>query len=605
MFRIKTLQQRFVVFMLLPVALLLGVMGGMGFVYARNVLLRQWEEAAILKLQLAAHHVDMRLARPKEWVRSFLAFTQGSRHILQMQPQLVKELGGTEGVLAVKIKPIGLAPAMGMTTRRGPDAMQNRPVQQAAGGFEPHGMNAGRRFTVTRPQYDPDSAHRTVSIITQALSTTGDPVLEIEVVMDFDYLLQDLPYSDWWQSRKTFLVDEYGLVLVSHGPVPEERLGETGDRLEKRVQAALAERESATLRGEGYPPQAVGGFYRLAEAPWFIVVFSGGEEILAPIVRFRNYYLGTLAAFICLILVLIRRVSNRMAREVEALSGAAGRIARGEFGPPLLVTRRDEIGKLTASFNAMVTQLKDRARLRQDLGLAKEVQQSLLPAETPRVAGLDVAGCSVYCEETGGDYFDYLAAGETLDVAVADVAGHGIASALLMSAVRAGLRQRHNETDDIGRLVADVNRQVVADVGDSGRFVTLFYLVVHPGRKTLAWVRAGHDPGLLYRRAQDRFENLLGRGLPLGVDRDSFYQPETLSDLTPGDIVLVGTDGIWEAHDSRGRMFGKAALQDLVRRHRDAPAQAIGDAIFQAVERFVGPAKPSDDMTLVVVKLVD
>jgi sigma-B regulation protein RsbU (phosphoserine phosphatase) len=602
MLQFRSLQQRFVVFMLLPVALLLAVMGAMGFVYARNAMLRQWEEVAHLRLQRAAHHVDMRLARPKEWVDFYLRYYQDQPHSALMQRQILKEMEGTDGVVAIRVKSIGTAAEAMQPMMGGPKPVQGG-GNRMAGNAMARGMPSNRHFTVTRPRYNPDTAQRTVSITTQALDDTDKVGLEVEVVMDFDYLLQDLPYSGWWQSRKTFLVDEDGTVLASQGSIKEAQLGETGDPLERKVSAALQGQQSLTLRGEGHPPEEVGGFYRLAEASWYLVVFSGGDEILAPIIGFRNYYLGTLAGFIFAILLLIRRVSNRMAREVEALSGAAGDIARGAFGPPLPLTRQDEIGKLTASFNAMTAQLRDRARLRQDLNLAKEVQQSLLPDAIPRVAGLDVAGRSIYCEETGGDYFDYLKAGANLHVVVGDVSGHGIAAALLMSAVRAGLRQRHNATDGIGRLVADVNRQAAMDVGASGRFVTLFYMVVDPVQLKLSWVRAGHDPGLLYRRAADRFENLLGRGLPLGVEADATYGIETLAGLAAGDIILVGTDGIWEATDAQGRMFGKAALKELVRRQRDASAQTIVDAVFQAVARYLGQAKPSDDMTLVVVKV--
>jgi sigma-B regulation protein RsbU (phosphoserine phosphatase) len=104
MFHIKTLQQRFVVYMLLPVALLLWGMGAIGFVYARNTLIRQWEEAATLKLQRAAHNVDMRLERPKEWIKLYLAFVEGHHHPMRMRQQILEELKQTEGVVAVNIE---------------------------------------------------------------------------------------------------------------------------------------------------------------------------------------------------------------------------------------------------------------------------------------------------------------------------------------------------------------------------------------------------------------------------------------------------------------------------------------------------------------------
>jgi sigma-B regulation protein RsbU (phosphoserine phosphatase) len=250
----------------------------------------------------------------------------------------------------------------------------------------------------------------------------------------------------------------------------------------------------------------------------------------------------------------------------------------------------------------MTTQLKDRLRIRQSLDMAKEVQQSLLPKMTPQVPGLDIAGRSIYCEEIGGDYFDYLHAGDPLHIVVGDVSGHGISAALLMSSVRASLRQCYCEIEDISTQVSNLNRNVALDAGDSGRFVTLFYLAVYPGAHRIRWVRAGHDPGILYRREEDAFEDLSGKGIALGIDAEYQYSPEARTGLHKGDIILIGTDGIWEAFDDQGTMFGKQALQAIVRRHREDRVQVLINGVFDAVRRHRGDAKPADDMTLVAVK---
>ena len=218
--------------------------------------------------------------------------------------------------------------------------------------------------------------------------------------------------------------------------------------------------------------------------------------------------------------------------------------------------------------------------------------------------GLDIAGRSVYCEETGGDYFDYLEGDDVLHVIVGDVAGHGISAALLMSSVRASLRQCYCQLDNIGRQVTDLNRNIAMDVGKSGRFVTLFYLAVQPKGATIRWVRAGHDPGILYRHSEDRFEELGGSGMALGVDPEWSYAVQKAGGLQAGDIVLLGTDGIWEALDSDGGMFGKEAVKQILREKRDQPADAILDALFEAVASHAGETKIADDMTLVVVKII-
>ena len=117
--------------------------------------------------------------------------------------------------------------------------------------------------------------------------------------------------------------------------------------------------------------------------------------------------------------------------------------------------------------------------MRQSLNMAKEVQQNLLPKNRPDFKGLDIAGKSIYCDETGGDYFDYhdLSEGdhEKLGVAIGDVSGHGVAAALLMATVRAALRQRIALKGSLRDIISDVNRQVVSDVEESGQFIGLFY----------------------------------------------------------------------------------------------------------------------------------
>jgi len=602
MYRIKTLQQRFVIYMLLPVALLLAVMGSIGFFYARQTLIQQWEEAATLKLQRAAHHVDMRLARPKEWVRMYLQFVEGHHHALAKRQDILKDLENSEGVVAVYLngRPVS-----------SPDSSNPRPASRGSDGRRrvtmgqsPGRMGRGQPFTVTMPHYNPDRDNRTVSIMTHAVSDDPEASIGIEVVLDFDFLLQDMPYAGWWRSQKTFLVDEDGRIFVSTMDAERRQLGETDYAIELQTLSALQEKYSGTLHGAGHPPREISGFYRLEEAPWYLVVFAPGEEILQPIIRFRNYYFLTLGGFVVVILLLIRRVSGQVARSVNRLSAAAGDIARGEFDMVLPERTGDEIGQLTHSFNTMAAQLKERVHLRQSLELAKEVQQNLLPDKTPQVDGLDIAGRSVYCDETGGDYFDYLYANDALHIVVGDVAGHGISAALLMSSVRASLRQCYCDLDDIGGQVTNLNRNIAMDVGESGRFVTLFYLAVYPVDRRIRWVRAGHDPALIYRHQGDRFEDLAGGGLALGVDIDYHYTPEQSEDIQNGDILLIGTDGIWEAFDENGRMYGKDNLQAIVRSHRDESAQAISDAVFDSVRHFMGGAKPADDMTLVVVKIL-
>ena len=249
---------------------------------------------------------------------------------------------------------------------------------------------------------------------------------------------------------------------------------------------------------------------------------------------------------------------------------------------------------------------KQRDRMQQSLDLAMEVQQSLLPRQNPEVDRLDVAGVSIYCDETGGDYFDFPAFGssetERLGVVVGDVSEHGIPSALLMTTARALIRQRAEMGGDLGLIMTDVNRQLARDVGDSGRFMSLFCAELDAREMKIRWSNAGHDPALIYNPNADSFIELPGRGPALGIVEEFSYQ-EADTPLSPGEIFALGTDGIWESHNSDGEMFGKEAFQEVIRRNWKLSAEEIVRSVIDAVNRFNRSKRYEDDVTLVVVKV--
>jgi sigma-B regulation protein RsbU (phosphoserine phosphatase) len=315
-----------------------------------------------------------------------------------------------------------------------------------------------------------------------------------------------------------------------------------------------------------------------------------------------TYALVFIATGIVLAVVIGRNLTLPFAEIMDTLHEIRG----GRFDKKVRVTTSDEIGYTGDAINEMTEGLRERERMRQALDLAMEVQQNLLPKSAPRVAGLDIAGASIYCEETGGDYFDYFepagpGAG-SLGVAVGDVSEHGIPSAMLMTTVRASLRQRLCLRGGLGEVIADVNRQLARDVEDSGRFVTLFLADVDRRGGRLRWVNAGHDPAMVYDRNTDSFFELGRTGLPIGVTADGGYGEKQL-DISPGQIIAIGTDGIWEAQNSRSQMFGKTRLREIIRRQAGSAAREIIATVIQEVGAFCHPLPKTDDITLVIVKI--
>lgn len=242
------------------------------------------------------------------------------------------------------------------------------------------------------------------------------------------------------------------------------------------------------------------------------------------------------------------------------------------------------------------------------LQLAAEVQKSLLPEAAPSIDGLDIAGRSIPCDEVGGDYFDYISGTMTqkdnVSVIVGDITGHGVDSALLMASARAFLRMRASQPGTIKDIVMDMNKHLTGDMAKSGRFMTLFYLCINRRDNTLDWVRAGHDPALLYSPTTDQFKELKGPGLALGVDKDYIYEEQQFAELADNQILLLSTDGISEGCNRECKMFGKERLKNIVRQNSTKSAETILNQILQEHSRFTQGTVKEDDITLVVVKFV-
>jgi sigma-B regulation protein RsbU (phosphoserine phosphatase) len=316
---------------------------------------------------------------------------------------------------------------------------------------------------------------------------------------------------------------------------------------------------------------------------------------------------------LCLIFIVISLslnflVGKSILNPIRKMMGLVRKIRLGDFHQRVAVLSNDELGVLGDGMNEMTEGLIERERMRESLDLAREVQQTLLPRSDPDVRGLDIASTIVYCDETGGDYYDFLDCGGPdqgkLAVVVGDVSGHGISSALLMASVRAFLRQRSALSGGIAQIISDVNRQLALDVKDTGGFMTLFYLTIDMANQRLNWVRAGHEPAIFYDPITDTFEELRGAGMALGVNADVQYLEFEKTDLAKDQIILLGTDGIWEARNPRGEMFGKAPIYHIIRQYSDTDAKGLWTACLFSLEKFRDGVKPEDDVTMIVLKII-
>jgi sigma-B regulation protein RsbU (phosphoserine phosphatase) len=338
---------------------------------------------------------------------------------------------------------------------------------------------------------------------------------------------------------------------------------------------------------------------------WVVGALAPKDDFLGGV--WRSQQLALALAILALLgaMALAALMARRVSGPVASLVGFMQRVGGGDLDVRADFGGSREFRQLSAALNQMIGDLRDRLRLRHSLQIAMEVQQRLLPLRAPVVDGLDVAGHSTYCDETGGDYYDFLiydeAAPGRLLVALGDVMGHGVAAALVMAGARAVLRDRAATSGSLAELMDRLNRMLESDLGGE-RFMTMYLCVADAAEHELRWVSAGHDPAIVYDPATDGFEEVESGGLPLGLDGDSQYE-ECRGDLRPGQVITIGTDGVWESTDSAGDQFGKDRLRDAIRASASGTAQQIVQTILDRLNAFRGEVRATDDVTFVVVKV--
>lgn len=339
---------------------------------------------------------------------------------------------------------------------------------------------------------------------------------------------------------------------------------------------------------------------------WSVWITLPESELLARTHQSRSQMIQAGAAATILVLALGIGLAILAVRPLTQLVEQIRDIGRGNFDARSDIHFTTELGMLSSSLNEVASDLKDRIRLKQSVELAMQLQQSLLPKSAPVVDGLDVHAYSSFCDETGGDYYDFLNVfglpDTSLAVAVGDVSGHGVAAALMMTTARGALRSRASSSASLSELLTHTNSMLFADTkGES--FMTMILLVIDAENKTLRWASAGQTPPLVYLPDTDRFEPLSSGSLPLGVMPDTVYDEHSLNTLTPGSILLVCTDGLWESQNTAGEPFTIERVQQIIRSASRLSAADIATRLVRDLSAHLGSSEPDDDITFVVVKL--
>jgi len=246
---------------------------------------------------------------------------------------------------------------------------------------------------------------------------------------------------------------------------------------------------------------------------------------------------------------------------------------------------------------------QQRDDLLQDLELAAQVQRMFLPAGTPSIAGLEIAGMMQPSKGVGGDYYDFLPINaETIQIVIADVSGKGVSAALLMSATAAAMRLEADRDRNMLQQVERLNTEIGA-VSNPEQYVTLLVAEIDTHKRIIRYVNCGHNPALLFQAKTRTLKRLESSCPPIGLNPDESCEL-AIADLTAGDVVVLYTDGVTEAQNQRSEEFGMERLSAIVRNGSSLSAEELIINIFNSTANFCGDVGFRDDVTIVVVKCV-
>jgi serine phosphatase RsbU (regulator of sigma subunit) len=365
------------------------------------------------------------------------------------------------------------------------------------------------------------------------------------------------------------------------------------------------------------PPEPRQGYvvlgYDLAPIDWFSAAAADQKAKASTRAALYTGAVGALFALIGTVLAILQGLS--ISRPIKQLAYRADQIARGDLGARVEITSSDEIGLLGENFNFMADQISilleqtaEKARIEQELEVAKTIQDTLVPTAEPVDHGiLKFAGYYQPAAQTGGDWWTWsdLVGGKVLLV-VGDVTGHGVPSAMITAAAKAACdvaRYVYRDDVTVSGLLEIMNHAIFESA--QRRFVmTCFASIFDPHRRTITYANAGHNFPYLYRAGDGRgeFGSLMIRGNRLGDDRNSRYEAKT-TELIPGDVLIWYTDGIVECENQAGEEYGEKRFRASVRRAAALDAGEMRDAIVADATAYFGPTPRKDDITMIVGRI--
>lgn len=244
----------------------------------------------------------------------------------------------------------------------------------------------------------------------------------------------------------------------------------------------------------------------------------------------------------------------------------------------------------------------EKQRIEEELAIARDIQQQLLPRTCVALENCEIAGMNIPSQQVGGDYYDCIRIDENrICLAIADVSGKGIPASLLMANIQASLHATIDSKENLSTITAKINNIVHRNT-TFDKFITFFSGILDINRRTFTSVNAGHNPPYLFHR-DGRFQLLEKGGLLLGMMPNMPYQQETIQ-LQAGDWIIMYTDGVSEAMNDRDEEFEEHRIEEIVRQNLTVSAEEMKQKIYEAVKNFTTGVPQSDDITMIVVKVM-
>ncbi len=383
-----SLQKRFFVLLLLPVVFVLLILGLASFLYARSFLLDQWNLTTKLSLEKTAHQIRMRLDEKREMME-LIALSEKSGD--PTQSFLIQELRNQKGVMAADLKTVSAGrTAVGSKASTTPDVNGNiasnlqskSPPGFGARSEELHGLHdvLPSAMKPIRIDVNPEKGYLVLETVFPATKKTSSK--ELSVTVSLDYLVEHLLHMSPWHGSFACLVASDGTYLAHTDRSQNwpKRLGQTGRALETEVLKEIKKQDAGTVFGQGSQADIIMGYYRIPTTPWYLILSSKKNSILAPVLWFRYSYLSAVLVSVIFVGLLIRMNTKPVANSIGEIAEAAERVEQGDYTVKLSESRSDEIGQLKRRFNRMVSGLKQRDLIEQLFGryVDKKIAQTLM-----------------------------------------------------------------------------------------------------------------------------------------------------------------------------------------------------------------------------------